>query len=622
MADASEDEQAPTQTQTSDLMKDIFDDSDDDADLPNAKPSGSKAEDSDDDLFADSDDEGTGSKPKKSALTGDLLQDSDDEDVLPRNRIVQRTKKGKGQSSLRTKKIGKKRKSRTASSSVRFSDNGDKEDDGDANSGDEYDSGEDVQATKEDRDFIDDDDEHADLVREYDEDNTDFNDERGEDDYRSKKKKKRSSDSGGGSGGGTRVNLKDQDPLSQTLAGMKNPKAKQLSDQEKDIMVEKLQVMMNKAVKMDNTAFDKNQPAVHKMQMLAAVKTTLSMKPLQQTLLDKDILFNLREWIEPKDAQTLPSLSVRKTVYELLLLLPCMPEHLKRSDGPDKPRIGETIVALRKHKMETPANKRLLKEIMDKWSRPIFSKSTDVRMVGSASTVSSLPGGAAAGMAGAGAGAASTTGSGGGVLLPNAAHPELQQAVVQKYRQQQLLSGSAAGGGGRKEGGVGAGRSSSAGAGGGGTGSGTGRTNGGGGFGALLKGGNRVGGDYEEEGEAAGGRDADAADDDDDSFLGGAGGGDVAAGAGAKKSATGAAAATSSDMYQRARTPYNTGFLFTVRPELKNIDKRNVMEQKLGEGRMKLFKKATEGSAGNSKGLGRKSNPRAMDMSISTGVKS
>jgi hypothetical protein len=29
--------------------------------------------------------------------------------------------------------------------------------------------------------------------------------------------------------------------------------------------------------------------------------------------------------------------------------------------------------------METPENKRLLKDIMDKWSRPIFSKSLDVR---------------------------------------------------------------------------------------------------------------------------------------------------------------------------------------------------------------------------------------------------
>ncbi len=37
---------------------------------------------------------------------------------------------------------------------------------------------------------------------------------------------------------------------------------------------------------------------------------------------------------------------------------------------------------LRKHKAETAENKRLLKDIMDKWSRPIFAKSVDVRSNG------------------------------------------------------------------------------------------------------------------------------------------------------------------------------------------------------------------------------------------------
>ena len=45
-------------------------------------------------------------------------------------------------------------------------------------SGDEYDSGSEVEATEDDRRFIDTNDEFADLVREYEEDDQDFDDER------------------------------------------------------------------------------------------------------------------------------------------------------------------------------------------------------------------------------------------------------------------------------------------------------------------------------------------------------------------------------------------------------------------------------------------------------------
>ena len=57
----------------------------------------------------------------------------------------------------------------------------------------------------------------------------------------------------------------------------------------------------------------------------------------------------------------------------LLLSLPCQLDHLKKG------HIGKTIVALRKHRLESVDNKRMLKALMEKWSRPIFQKSTDSR---------------------------------------------------------------------------------------------------------------------------------------------------------------------------------------------------------------------------------------------------
>jgi transcription factor SPN1 len=530
----ADDTQTQTQPQTNKLISDIFGDSDDENQpAPDAKPSAlssMKFDDSDDDLFggADSDEEKT--KKSKSSKRAEELVDSDEEEVQPQKGAVRRFKRGKAPVAA-SKSGGKLKKRKVAEKSSRA-----------AESGDEYDSGEEVKATKQDRDFIAGDDDFADIVQEYDEDNTDFRDERPDDeddDYRSsksnKKKKTMPADANHLSSG---INLKDQDPLSQTLAAMKQPKAKGQTDAEKDILVEKLQKQMAKAVQLDNELYAQQQPAIHKMALLSTVVTTLTMKPLHQTLLDKDILCSLRDWIEPRDSHTLPALSVRTAVYELLMQLPCLPDHLKRTNG-EKPPIGVIIVALRKHKMETPANKRLLKELMDKWSRPIFSKSADVRVGGGTAGVASLP---------------------------TADHPEVQEAIMRRYASEIAQNAKA-----RADE-----RAHSAGA---SSGSGSAGKNAGSsrsvGFGAVMSG------------------QADASSGDND--------GDAAAPA-AKKAAA-------ADLYSRARTPYNTGFLFTVQPELKSIDKRNVMERTLGEGRMKLFKKMSEGTAAG-KGLGKKSNPR------------
>lgn len=520
--------QTQTQPQAKQLMTDIFGDSDeeDNNKVPQkstttAAPA-AKFDDSDDDIFAGSDDDNKkgDAKSGKPSFAEDNLLDSDEEEVRPKKGAIRR-KRPKGP--VEKAKPSRLKKRKTAPSSSRRGDG-----DNSGNSGNEYDSGEEVRETKDDRNFIDNDDEFADIVKEYDEDNQDFNDEAPDEDYRSSKsskKKKGSAERQAHHSSG--INLKDQDPLSQTLAAMKNPKAKALSDAEKDRLVEKLLTQMAKAAKMDDELYAKQQPAVNKMALLDTVQTTVSMKPLHQTLLDKDLLSYLRDWIEPRDANTLPALSVRTTVYELLMQLPCLPDHLKRSNN-DKPPIGVIIVALRKHKMETTANKRILKELMDKWSRPIFSKSADIR-------------------------------GGGAASLPTTEHPEVQEAILQRYAQQAALSkkNAAQRSGEARDGDEAGERASSAPA-------ASSRIVG---FGALV--------------------------------------GSQDAGVGAE-----GAAKKAPDLYSRARTPYNQGFLFTVQPELKNIDKRNVMERSLGEGRMKLFKKMSEGGGGGGKGLGRKANPR------------
>eukprot|EP01040_Poterioochromonas_malhamensis_P004169 gene4169-4462_t len=439
-----------------------------------------------DDLFQDSDDDrptaGGGGKLKKlgskKGISESRLVDSDDESA-PRKKDLKKAKK------RRREEKGSKKERKLQKTE------GKSEKDNYASSGDEYDSGEDVRETQDDRDFIDEDDDLADVRNEYDEDQQNFDDDR----PIKPSKGKSSSASKAASSSSYVPKTKDLDPLSITLNEIRKPKLKAFSDAEKDIMAEKLLKKMAQAVELDDECFRKKEPAVHKLKLLPAVERAVAMKDLHNTLLEKDFLCYLRDWIEPKNASTLPALSLRTSVYDMLRKLPCLTEHLKR--GNDKMPIGYVIVALRKHKMETPENKRLLKEIMDKWSRPIFSK---------------------------------TEGTGEGVSFAHTENEEVKAALVRKYSDS-TNSRSA------------------------------GNTTGD--YGSLQ------------------------------SILGGGAGGSV------KKEP---------QLHNRARAPTSHGYLFTVQPELKNIDKRNVMEKALGEERMKLFKKMTEG--GKSSSTGKKSNPR------------
>ena len=65
----------------------------------------------------------------------------------------------------------------------------------------------------------------------------------------------------------------------------------------------------------------------------------------------------------------------------------------------------------------------------------------------------------------------------------------------------------------------------------------------------------------------------------------------------------------------RARTPYSSGFLFTVQPEAKVVERKESNEKAFGQTRALLLKKMTHtGNKGG--GGGTKVNPRAMDMAM------
>lgn len=248
---------------------------------------------------------------------------------------------------------------------------------GNVDGGDEYDSGEEVQRTKEDDDFIDRKDDNADLMEEYNEDQV-FDDSPARSSKSAKKKAAQSRANGDSS-----LPRKAKDALSEALEELKKPKITVISEHDRSHIVEDLMKKMDSAHKLDEALYAKKEPAVNKLKMLSTVQQMLSMKELQESFLKLHILTPLKRWIQPKKNGDLPSLTVRTAVYELLLKLPCQSEDLKWTD-PKEDTVGAIVADLRRHKKETVENKRLLKDIMEKWSRPVFQKSTDVRGLGKA----------------------------------------------------------------------------------------------------------------------------------------------------------------------------------------------------------------------------------------------
>lgn len=229
---------------------------------------------------------------------------------------------------------------------------------------DDYDSGEEVVRTAEDDMFIDSDDDDE-LMAEYRGEKQDFRDERPIGDKKSKKRLRE--DDG--------EPARDDNPLSVALGDMKKRKHEAWTEDKKAEMAQEILMLMDRAADDDEELYREGNVPVMKLKALPRVVQLLSIKNLQSTLLEYNLLTALNRWIEPKDKQTLPGLTVRTAVYELLKQLPCQLHHLKRPPA----LIGKTIMKLLKHQGEIAANKHILNEIIEKWNRLIFNKSSDAR---------------------------------------------------------------------------------------------------------------------------------------------------------------------------------------------------------------------------------------------------
>ncbi|CAN4099792.1 unnamed protein product [Withania somnifera] len=99
-------------------------------------------------------------------------------------------------------------------------------------------------------------------------------------------------------------------------------------------------------------------------------------KQLQQEFLDHGVLTLLRTWLEPLPDGSLPNINIRAAILKILTDYPIDLEQYDRREHLKKSGLGKVIMFLSKSDEETTSNRKLAKDLVDKWSRPIFNKST------------------------------------------------------------------------------------------------------------------------------------------------------------------------------------------------------------------------------------------------------
>lgn len=252
-------------------------------------------------------------------------------------------------------------------------------------SGGSYDS-ETFQRTAEDDDFIDADDEDPDALKElYSEQH--FEDERpegydSEEEERMKKKAAAKGRKGSGSGGLDKITLSD-DEGDETTSASNALKAAVKRMQKKKKEVKKLPQLeeegivflraMEAAADADDESIKNKKPGLKKLAMLSQVMDVLAKRNMVRVLLDLDLLSLCKRWIQPLPNGTLGNVTLRRRIIESIATM--SGENGVNGDDLKKSGFGKVVMTLYMHKSETPEMKKMLKSIIEQWSRPIFRKS-------------------------------------------------------------------------------------------------------------------------------------------------------------------------------------------------------------------------------------------------------
>ncbi|KAG2501162.1 hypothetical protein HYH03_000977 [Edaphochlamys debaryana] len=114
------------------------------------------------------------------------------------------------------------------------------------------------------------------------------------------------------------------------------------------------------------------RPAISKLKLLPELELFLAQRKYHESFLSQGGLGVLKGWLEPYFDGTLPNVRVRTAVLKGLQTLPIDTRHEDHKEMLRKSQLGKNVMFLFKCGEETPENRRIAKELVHRWSRPIF----------------------------------------------------------------------------------------------------------------------------------------------------------------------------------------------------------------------------------------------------------
>ncbi|XP_015897712.3 protein IWS1 homolog 1 [Ziziphus jujuba] len=168
----------------------------------------------------------------------------------------------------------------------------------------------------------------------------------------------------------------DDEEINELFKMGKKKKKNEKSPAEIALLVENVMAELEVTAEEDAELNRQGKPAINKLKKLPLLTEVLAKKQLQQEFLDHGVLTLLKNWLEPLPDGSLPNINIRAAILKILSDFPIDLEQYDRREQLKKSGLGKVIMFLSKSDEETTSNRKLAKELVDKWSRPIFNKST------------------------------------------------------------------------------------------------------------------------------------------------------------------------------------------------------------------------------------------------------
>lgn len=171
---------------------------------------------------------------------------------------------------------------------------------------------------------------------------------------------------------GEEQRLDQEEALEERALPKKGRKARQESDDELQMAVDDMIARMDAAAEEDRAQFAAGRPAFQKLKLLRQVEDFLVQVKYHEMFISTGGMDMLAKWLEPYPTGALPSEKMRGALLRLMLLMPIDTAHEGVKNLLAKSGLGKQVMFYYKCSAESHANRRMAKELVERWSRPIF----------------------------------------------------------------------------------------------------------------------------------------------------------------------------------------------------------------------------------------------------------